>query len=126
MLRRRNAARCVYVANPLLLLTVLYYFIHRAIRLEAAYKQSVSHYVFTRSALILCLPGFRNNLAEPQSIGPHLIYSSIFPFGFLLHRRPLKIGLRHLGDHNRSGWRFLSNDGTVLPLFLSLAFPPGI
>lgn len=50
---------------------------------------------------------------------PHLIYSSILPFGFLLPRGPLKIGLHHLSDHCRGGL----GDGCVYVLSRS---PPGI
>lgn len=46
-----------------------------------------------------------------------------FPFGFLLHCGPLKIGLHHLSDRSRGGRCFLSNDGTMHPLSRS---PPGI
>lgn len=121
-----NAARCVNVTFN----TVTHFCCWQssvisftAIRPKTAYKQSISHYVFTRSTLILCLPDFKNNLVQPQSISPRLIYSSIFPFGFLLHCGPLKIGLHHLSDHSRGGRCFLSNDGSVHALSRS---PPGI
>lgn len=92
--------------HPLPLLSPLDYFIC------SHSHQNASHY-FSPGPHILCFPDFRNNLVEPQSLGPlplHPIYSSVFPFGFLLHRGPLKIGLR------RAGGCFLSNDGIVNPL----------
>lgn len=116
--------RIFYYSNPLLLLTVLYYFIHRHTP-QTTYKPSISHYDLTRSTLLLCLPDFKNNLVQPQSIGTHLIYSSIFPFGFLQHCGPLKIGLCHLNDHSRGRRCFLSNDGSAHPLSPALS-PPGI
>lgn len=111
-----NLARCVNVTPNKV--TVFFcwqssVFSVPAFRLKTTYKQSISHYVFTRSTLLLCLPDFKNNLVQPQSISSHLIYSSIFPFGFPLHCGPLKIGLRHLNDHCTGGCCFLCNDETV-------------